>query len=470
MAEGYQSPFIVKGLFNTNFGLNGLFNRNQNANSSPLNLLGGALNKSNNANNGLASLVKSPLTHAPVSSTRDASNDKSDGKDKDKVDLSNFAKDAADKAVESARKNGLKPGVTNQVIVSDDGRFEASIDLRKASDGSFSLDLAVKFAQSSVTGLSSTQGQAVSQQPQPKSASDSAVKNAADQDEATAPDVPAEEASGDVDQGDSVSTDGTSSPQPQFQDGGSGLSYSGLQAYAARYTSFEQQLSTRDFQANIFYEESKAVALKASQAHGNATGANVLDVAKGVAHEFTLNISISGADLNNFNDIADQLSQFDDTGTLSGFLDAARGVLSADSSNLGSFVDATKGLIDSARDHVASKLGNFFSGLSQQSNPDLESLGFTPEFFQNVGEDVQKDLGQFFSLTNNFLSQLGGGNALPQDQQSQTAELLQKNMDALREQQKKELEKAKEEVSQPRGVNTYTPADQPQASLVDELA
>ena len=208
---------------------------------------------------GLGGLKLPNIPKSPV--FRQVENDsqpKPEKKKQDKVELSDCTEDAVDQVLKNARKTP-QVGVTSQVIVSEDGRFEASIDLRMKSDGSFDLDLAVKFAESSSTQLSSMQSVAI--------------------------------------------------PEGKFHTGNtpSALSYTGLRANAERYTSYEQTLETRGFQANIFFEEAKAVALKAEQVHGAGTGAEYLSVSREIAHEFTLNVSISGDDINRFNEIGESL-------------------------------------------------------------------------------------------------------------------------------------------------------------------
>ncbi len=321
-------------------------------------------------------------------------------KKKDQVDVSEFAKNAAKEAVEKA-KQSPRAGQTQQVIVSEDGRFEATIDLQKRSDGSFDLDLAVKFAQSSALAA----GQAsIGLLPQGEDAS---VEN-----------NPAE------------------------------LQFNSLKASAERYTSFEQTLETRGFQANIFFEESKRVAYSAEQKFDSATASNITNVSKELSREFTLNISISADSLDSFNQASESLLQFDDTGTLEGFLDATRNVLNTDSSNLESFLGATQGLIDSSREHVSSKLNGFFTGLQEQFGGALEDIGFTPDFLEKTGEDVQKDLDSFFQVTNNFFKNLLGNNDEIQDGtdvKNEQLRVLEENLKELQEKRKEELEREQEE-------------------------
>lgn len=442
MAQGFQAPIAIQGLFNSNnFGLFGL---NRNANQrSPLNLLGG--NQGGLNQTGLNSLPKPPLLRGLESLPRPGQEDK-----KDKLDLSSFAEKAAEKAVENAR-NKPPVGTTNQIIVSEDGRFEASVDLKVNSDGSFALDLAVRFAESSSVGFQSQQALPVEEQP----ALTEAERQNLTEEELAELEEAEEQAAADQRDARDFEVEG----QPGQ------LSLGGFDALAARQTSFEQILATRDFQAEIFFEESKSVAVSARQAQGDAAAEQYLGVAKQVSQEFTLNVSISGKDLDNFNAVAEQLAQFDDTGTLGGFLQAAQGVLSADSSNIGSFVNATQSLIGATQQHVGAKLNDFFSGLSETFT-DLEEIGFEPAFFENLGENVNSDLNRFFELTNNFLGNLFPQSLESSDPVTQQAELLEKNLELLREEQKAKLEEEeKTELSAPRvdePDDLLTPDDQPQ--------
>jgi len=344
----------------------------------------------------LSPLSLLPQSLKPKEKTNSPQDEKEkDPEKKDRVDLSKFAEDAAQKAVDNAKKQP-QVGSTNQIFVSQDGRFEASIDLQVRADGSYDMELAIKFAQSQSTRL------------------DSALNPAL-------PDSQQNQQNTDIQQ------------QP------ADLQYQSTQASVSRYTSFEQELKTRDLQAKIFFEESKSVALKAEQAYGQDAGNGVLSTAQEVAHEFNLNISISGKDINNFNAAAADLTQFDDSGTLSGFLQAVGNVLNSDSSNLGSFLDATRGLIDATQQHVSAKLNNFFDGIQKDYGKTLEDLGFSPDFLKNVGQDVQKDLNSFFSITNQLLG--GNGNGAQaignkDDVKNSEWDVLQQNLEMLKEKRK----------------------------------
>ncbi|MDP8245997.1 MAG: hypothetical protein P9L94_18080 [Candidatus Hinthialibacter antarcticus] len=434
MAQGIQAPSALQNFFNANSGLTSLFNRtSNNNNSSPLSLLTG--NNGLSSQNGLSPLRQPNILRGLQDQTKSPADDEK----KDKLDLSTFAKDAADGAIQQAR---TKPelGATNQIIVSKDGRFEASVDLKINSDGSFALDLAVRFAESSAAGIQSYTGtqQQVADETELIEGEEQPVPEDAETDEYSLEENPTD------------------------------LSLSSFDAIAARQTTFEQIVSTRDFQAEIFFQESKAVALSAQQAQGDAIAGEYLGVSKQVAQEFTLNVSISGTDLSNFNAIAEELSQFDDTGTLGGFLEAARGVLTSDPGNLSSFVGATQGLIESARNHVGAQLNDFFTGLGDTFGEELDALGlgFASDFFENIGEDVNNDLNRFFDTTNQLFKNFGINTSA--DPESITTELLNKNLEQLREQQKEKLEESEEiDLSSPRNDSLLTP--EPQAVELDVL-
>ncbi|MBZ0255535.1 hypothetical protein K8I31_05710 [bacterium] len=457
MAQGIQAPSALQNFFNANAGLTSLFNRTSNDNnSSPLSLLTGK--KGLSSQTGLSALRQPNI----LKNIQEKAKSPADDEKKDKLDLSNFAKDAANQAIKQARS---KPelGSTNQIIVSQDGRFEASVDLKLNSDGSFALDLAVRFGQSSAAGVQSYTANTANQQQQVQDQTEivdqqQQVQNQTDQQQVEGQDQAApEDAQGG--QTDDYSLDANPAD----------LSLSSFDAIAARQTSFEQVVSTRDFQASIYYEESKAVALSAQQAQGDAVAGQYLGVSKQLAQEFTLNVSISGNDLSNFNAIAEELSQFDDTGTLGSFLQAAQGVLNSDPTNAGSFISATQALLQSTQNHVGAQLDNFFTGLGDTFGEQLDSLGlgFSSDFFDNIGEDVNNDLNKFFDVTNQLFNNFGIDTST--DPESLTTDLLSKSMEQLQEQQKEKLDEAQDEVdlSAPRNDGLLTP--EPQAVGVDVL-
>ena len=431
MAQGIQAPSALQNFFNANSGLTSLFNRSSNNNASPLNFL--------NPNNRLSGQTGLSSLRQPNILRSLQEQNKPEDEKKDKLDLSSFAKNAADDAIQQAR---TKPelGATNQIIVSEDGRFEASVDLKINSDGSFALDLAVRFAESSAVGVQSFTGsqEQITDETNLEAIEDQAAPDELESDEFALEDNPAN------------------------------LSLAAFDAIAARQTTFEQIVRTRDFQAEIYFQESKAVALSAQQSHGDGVASEFLGVSQQVAQEFTLNVSISGTDLNNFNAIAEELSQFDDTGTLGGFLEAARGVITSDSSNLSSFLGATKSLVASARDHVGAKLNDFFSGLGETFGEELDSLGlgFSSEFFENLGQDVNNDLNRFFDTTNQLFNTFGIDTST--NPETLKVDLLQQNLEQLREQQKEKLEDVAEiDLSSPRNDSLLTP--EPQALGLDLL-
>lgn len=296
----------------------------------------------------------------------------------------------------------LKNGATQQVVVSKDGRFEASIDMRLNTDGSYTLDMSVHFANAQAAMMRSTQNAKGNQ---------NAPAEAEQEDESQ------------EEQNANLEEDPTS------------LANQGVGAAYQRYTSYEQILQTRGFQANIFFEEAKSVAFAAERAYGSEMGNEYMAVAGEVAHEYTLNISISGGDLSNFNQVAEELMQFDDSGTLAGFLEAARNVLTTDSSDLGAFVEATQSLVGATQQHVSTKLTNFFSNMQEQFGGTLEELGFDSHFLENLGNDVQSDLNNFFQITNAMLGNLIGTGQMEEakDTDTQQLESLNAQLEEMKE-------------------------------------
>lgn len=329
-----------------------------------------------------AELIQKYTTQSPEQSeTNETDEETEDNSKEDRVELS----DDAEKEVQQAVDNAIRQGVTEKIVVSADGRFEISMDLRVNDDGSYDMDMAVRFAQS--------QGAALDY----------------------------------LSQGALPESSGSTMPDQ--------MGYSSFEALAERYTSYEQTLETRGFQANIFFEQAKSVALTAEEAYGTDSGERYLSAAKDVSDEFVLNISISGDDITKFNEVGEALTQFDDTGTLDGFLSAVEGVLTTDSSNLGALVDATEGLLNATQEHIGSKLDQFFSSLDEESGSYLEKLGFGSNIFNNLGQDVQKDLDEFFSVTNSILSGLLDNGLIEQQQNSleSQVDVLTEKLDAMRE-------------------------------------
>lgn len=379
--------------------------------------LSGLLNRgSGGLQSNLLQLQSNPLLQQ-VQNQKDA--EKADDDKKDKVTLSDFVKEAADEAVETAQKT---PGATSQVFVSEDGRFEVSVDLQVRGDGSFDLDLAVGFAQSSAAALESN-GQQQALQDQSLQAKSDAPEDGAENAVAN----PAE-----------------------FPVGEFGSSASLL---AERFTSYEQSLTTRDLQVNIFFEESKSVALETQQKFGGEAADQFSSVAGQVSNEFKLNINISGDDINNFNQAAADLLQFDESGTLSGFLGAASNVLNSNPNDIGGFIDATRALVGATQEHVSTKLNGFFNGLSSEFGSQLEELGFAPDYLETLGQDVENDLNSFFAITNNFLGSLTGADRIEDqdDIEEQEISILKESLERL--------EEARQENRERSGLEFFKPSE-----------
>lgn len=425
MANFFQGIQPLSHLFGSGQGLNGLIvpSLNSNQNRTPLGLFSSGSNNASlglnlpklGVNNGGSNGAGVGLLRNLDENLRESEKDRKKEKDQDKLELGNFSERAAQQALENARRMP-RIGATNEIVVSEDGRFEASVDIRFKSDGSYELDLAVRFAESSAASLKSM-------------AALGAPKEG----------------------------------EFETQDKRNQFSYSGMQAYAERYTSFEQILQTRGFEARIFFEESKAIGFRAEEAHGDGVGKRMTSVASQMAHEYTLNVSIRGDNLNDFNDIANTLSQFDDTGTLNGFLEAARGVLTGDSSNIDSFLGATRGLLNASRDHVGAKLSQFFSSIDKDFGSDLEKLGFGSDFFSKMGESVQNDLNRFFNVTNEMFGKLLGDMKIGRNNDAQTKQLdvIKENLEALREKRQERQDQIKEERNETPELSGQRPGGNP---------
>ena len=353
--------------------------------------------------NGQANLLTNSLQNLNKSLDKTAETEKqreTDEKKKDRLETS----DGEGSTTGSALQSALRNGDTQQIVVSEDGRFEASIDMRLNADGSYSLDMSVHFANSQAAAAAMSSMQQVEDQT------------------------------------------GTEEQEANLEEDPASLAYKGASASYERYTSYEQILQTRGFEASIFFEEAKSVAAQAEQAYGSEMGAEYTSVAGAVAHEYTLNISISGDDLSNFNQVAEDLMQFDDSGTLGGFLTAAQNVLTADSSDLGAFVDATQSLVGATQEHVGAKLTNFFSSMQEQFGGTLEEMGFEPNFIENLGADVQNDLNTFFQITNNMFANMFGSN---NDQVEESEDPDAQQLEALDEQLEQMKEKRRELIGDP---------------------
>ncbi len=414
MVQGIDLSNQEGNLFGLRFLQGSLFGQNQEGNKG--NSLNGLQNltqswRAGNQQN-LSSMLGKTQQNQPIQSPRDSvdrnTSQKQEEKDKDRVELSQFAENAAERAVENARKSPQHQN-PSQIFVSEDGRFEAAIDLQVKADGSYDMDLSVSFAQSSAAGMSSVH-----------------IPPRA---------LPANE----------QAEDEENVPQEQPRQN----AYLG--AAASRYTSYEQVLTTRDFQARIFFEEAKSVSMEAGQAYGEEMGQRYQALAGDVSREFRLNVSISGDDIDNFNSVAEQLTQFDESGTLRGFMDAAEGVLQADSSHLGGFVDATQSLITATQEHVSSKLSGFFADMNQNYGGALKEMGFDADYIQTLGQNVEKDLQSFFQVTQNVLQNLFGQNRELENSNEnsdyQSIEALRENREQVQEEREKEAEERRAEES-----------------------
>lgn len=279
------------------------------------------------------------------------------GQKEDSVDIQDFARQAVDQAMESAaqRRSG---GGTNQIFVSEDGRFEASVDLQVRQDGSFDLNLEVSMAEARSASIAEIY------------AADPSLARL----------------------------------------GESGASYASVQQDSL--VSFEQVVTGRDFEARLFYEEASHMAVEVGNAYGEQLGGEVRGVAGELANEYTLNISISGESLESFNQQVGALAAREDGDQLlPSFLSAAGNVINNAASGVDGFFAATQSLLDSARAVIGSNLQDFFGGLQEQYGGVAQEFGFGENFFETMGEETGKNLNDFFTVTNDFFGELFG-NAL----------------------------------------------------------
>ena len=433
MKEGLSAMAGILGLLNSNqstgsFGLNGFFQgsaiglsseENEGNNQGLMQSVGQSLNQrlglnlspsGNRLADSLNLLNKSNSAKTAKTNESDSTQDSEDKK-KDRLETSTESNTSLDQIVQNAIKNGT----TQQIVVSQDGRFEASIDMRLNADGSYALDLSIHYANAQAAAIASqtTGSQTTNQTQEIESTKDPSVAPTTD-------DLTAQ------------NEDQSLDPYQTYQ--GASVAYQ-------RYTSYEQILQTRGFEANIFFEEAKSVAASAEQAYGQDMGNQYMSVAGQVAQEYTLNISISGDDLSNFNQVSQELTQFDDSGTLAGFLQAAGTVLNTNSSDFGAFVDATQSLVNASQQHVTAKLSNFFSSMQDQFGGTLEQLGFDSNYIANLGQDVESDLNTYFGITNNLWNALFNTNGKEntdqidsnEDIESAQLELLNEQMSLLEE-------------------------------------
>ncbi len=365
---------------------------NSNAKSGLLNSLVGNQNTPS-----LLSNANSPQKTQGLSDEEEGINRQKDKEDK--VEIQEFAQDAIDQALKNA-SNGNTNGTTKQIIVSEDGRFEASIDLQLRADGSFDLDLEVGFAESrsaSITELSSYDS-----------------------------------------------------------------SFGDLQAQAGYYTSisqdtlveFEQSITGRDYQAQIFYNEATHVAASVGAQYGGDLGGQVSGVAGELAREFSMRISISGESLDSFNQQVSEMAESEDGDQLlAGFLSAASNVINNSPDNTDGFFTATQALLDNAQSMISTQLNDFFTSLQEDYGQVAEEFGFGSDFFTQFGEDTQQGLNDFFSTTNSFFDNLFGQQVESASQPSELetdseAELLKQTMESLKEYQEQILEESQQQ--QPR--------------------
>lgn len=424
-----SSGFKLSGFMNGNaIGHSSQDNTDTTGNSGLMQAVGLSLNKrfglnlntQNSSVNTLADSLKNLRQSTEAQKTEEARK-KEEEKKKDRLETSGEDQTTSSSALQQALKNGT----TQQIVVSEDGRFEASIDMKLNADGSYSLDMSIHFANARAAMLAS-QGTATT---------DTATQTGGAETQAASEDT-GTDTTNTTDTGDDTDTE--SDP--------ASLAYQGASALYQRYTSYEQTLQARGFEANIFFEEAKSVAASAEQAYGSGTGDRYMSVAGEVAQEYTLNISISGDDLSNFNAVAEELTQFDDSGTLTGFLQAAQSVLTSDSSNLGAFVDATQSLVSATQEHVSAKLTNFFSSMQDQFGGTLEEMGFEPNYLENLGQDVQSDLNTFFQVTNDFFENLFNNGEIEDttDPDTQIIESLDEQLTQLEEKRQEVTEKSED--------------------------
>lgn len=347
----------ARSLFGAGGSLNGFLNGEQIGRANrPLS----ALNQGLSRGQGLLGpppAAAQPSVHTePDRRKRIGEDDKDEGRGlrpkKDEVEIQEFAQDAIDQALSKAAQ---RPGATQQIVVSEDGRFEASIDLQVRSDGSFDLDIEVGFAESRAASISEI------------FASDPSLA----------------------------------------QIGQSGASYAAVQQDTL--LEFEQIVAGRDFEARIFYSEATHVAAEIGSAYGDNVGGEVRGVAGELAREYKLNISVSGESLESFNAQAREIAARDDgENLLGGFLTAASNLINSSPDNLDGFFQATQSLLDNAKATIASSLDSFFGDMQDQFGDTIEEFGFGPDFLTQMNEQSQQGLGDFFDVTNSLFGQLFG--------------------------------------------------------------
>ncbi len=321
-------------------------------------------------------------------------------KDSDKVELSNFTEDAIEEAVRDAQ---LTNGTTQQVFVSEDGRYEASIDLKINADGSFDLDIEVGLAESRAAGIQVAEGYEGEQE---------VAANAGRMEMASA-------------------------------------------RYMQETTvEYERLLATRDWEARVFYSSTERVAAQVEQAQGSEMGGRVLSVGGQLSNEYKMNISISGENLDSFLSQVEDLSANDESAELGGFLDAVSNVLTTSPDNVGDLLNATQALIGNVQEQVSSALDTFFGDIQETFGKELEEMGFGPEFLTEMNEKSQQGLTHFLDTTNNVFGNLLAAKQPPQieDVEADTKkQILEESLEMQKQAIEDQKQKAEENAQQNKG-------------------
>ncbi len=321
-------------------------------------------------------------------------------KKSDKVELSNFAEKAIEEAVRDAT---LSNGATQQVFVSEDGRYEASIDLKINADGSFDLDIEVGLAEARAAAVQTTEPM-----------------------------------------------------EGEYEVSGKRgwMEMASAQYLQETTVEYERLLATRDWEASVFYSSTERVAAQVEQAHGSEMGGRVLSVGGQLSNEYRMNISVSGENLDSFLAQVEDLNANEDSAELGGFLDAVANVLTTSPDNIGDLLNATQALIGNVKEQVSSALDTFFGDIEETFGAELEEMGFGPEFLTEMKEKSQQGLNHFLDTTNNIFGNLLGASQTPEieDVEADTKkqileESLEMQKQAIEEQERKAEEKAKTEES-----------------------
>ncbi|HPA47894.1 MAG TPA: hypothetical protein PLG59_16900 [bacterium] len=392
----------LSNLFNGYLLGNRIGNNQEEPSGNNLNLLGRPSTTGNSQ--GLTGLLQ---RYAELTANKDSikniqkeEEEKEDEKE-DTVELSDFAKQAVEQAVEQAESGGLVNGTTQQVFVSEDGRYEASIDLRLNGDGSFDLDISVGMAQSRTAGIGSQQSSG----------------------------------NGEV--------------------AGSGNAYSSSASMMSRTTvEYERMIAQDDWQAQIYYSSVQQAAVGISQSYGEDMGNQVMQVGAQLSKEFQMNISVSGADLDSFLAQVEQIaSSEEDSGDLGGFLTAVSNVLTASPENLSDLFGATNALINQVGEQVSNALDDFFTSIGETFGSQLEEMGLGTEFLDGLKEESQSGLTQFLDVTNSFFQNILGVNSLEDTQTNSELQLLQESLEMQQEAMEEEAEQTEEETESTAGAS-----------------